>query len=385
MKNDELLSQTISYLRFPLIVGVVFIHYNLAENGFSIHGVKYGLDNPDWYYHIIYFFSGVLPSICVPLFFIISGFLFFYRKDFNSMVYKQKLRTRARTLLLPFLLWNIIAILIQASYKLPFLSSVFPHANKMDIILSPERLFNTFFAYYENEGIFVSSVAEEVLTEANKYPFPINFPLWYVRDLIVMVILSPLIYWMIKRCGLWFISLLGMVWFFTDSLIFTEGGYATFFFTAAFFFSSGAYFSINGRSFVECMRQAKYVPLIYLPLAFADTVTKGADYNVFIHESGILTGVASAVIVSSYLIEKGTVRVHSALTDSCFFILALHILIMSNIGKVLFSILHLPDSTYSMLLLYFFVPIITITLCTLTHVFLGKYLHPVCKLLTGGR
>ena len=57
MTNDELLSKTISYLRFPLTVGVAFIHFNIVNDGFTINGIKCGLNNPDWYYYIINFFS----------------------------------------------------------------------------------------------------------------------------------------------------------------------------------------------------------------------------------------------------------------------------------------------------------------------------------------
>ena len=385
MTNDELLSKTISFLRFPLTVGVVFIHFNLAKYGLSMHGVTYGLNTPDWYYYIISFFSEVLPRIGVPLFFLISGFLFFYRKDFNSTVYKQKLRTRAVTLLIPYFLWNIIAILIKVSYKLPFLSSVFPNAHKIDILLSPERLFNTFFANFSNEGIFVTPVIEEELTDEINNPFPIDVPMWYVRDLMVMVILAPMIYWLIKKSGIWFITVLGIIWYFIKPLFFPNGGYPVLFFTAAFFFSFGAYFSINKTSFVDYMRKAKYTPLIYLLLAIADTFTKKTDYNIYFHEAGILAGVVSVVIVTSYLIERGIVKVNLTLANCSFFVFALHKLIMRDIGKVLFSVFHLTDNTSSMLFLYIVVPTITIILCIIIYLFLKRYLNNVCNLLTGGR
>lgn len=156
MTNDELLSKTISYLRFPLTVGVVFIHFNIAKDVFSMQGVKYGLNNADWYYFVINFFSDVLPRVGVPLFFLISGFLFFYRKEFNTTIYKKKISNRMVTLVLPYFLWNLVAILITLFHQLPFLSSVFPNAGKTNVIISPVRLFYTFFANYINEGIFVT-------------------------------------------------------------------------------------------------------------------------------------------------------------------------------------------------------------------------------------
>lgn len=76
MNNDELLSKSISYIRFPLTFLIVFIHFNLFQ-GLNIRGTVYGLDNPDWYFFIVTIISQVIAKIGVPLFFVISGFLFF--------------------------------------------------------------------------------------------------------------------------------------------------------------------------------------------------------------------------------------------------------------------------------------------------------------------
>ena len=181
MTNEELLNKTISFLRFPLTVGVVFIHFNLAEHGFTIHGVTYGLDHPAWYDFLINFFSEVLPQIGVPLFFIISGFLFFYRVDFDSNVYQKKLRKRVRTLLIPYLLWNLIAILVHAMYQISFL---FPNATQEEMHFSFMRILKTFFANIPNEGIFVMP-AEDAVTAYSGFIYPINLPMY--KNLIKLV------------------------------------------------------------------------------------------------------------------------------------------------------------------------------------------------------
>jgi len=378
------LSKTISYLRFPLIIGVVFIHFNLAKNGFMMQ-IENGFDYPDWFYYIIFFFSDVLPRIGVPLFFFFSGFLFFYRKDFNNKVYKQKLHTRAATLLLPYFLWNTIAILIKVFRKLPFLSSVFPNAYKTEILLSPERLIKTFFANLDNEGIFITSIVDNAMTVVNKTPFPINVPLWYVRDLIIMVILSPILFGLIKKGGVWFIAVLGVIWYIIKPLFLQEGGYPVLFFTAAFFFSFGAYFSIKKVNFIDYMRKAQFFPYLYFVFVIADTLTKKYDYNIYIHEAGILIGVVSAIIITSVLLEKRKVTVNMTLSNCSFFVFALHTLIMSDVATALLTIFHFSGNTYSMLLLYFMVPTITILICILAFIFLKRYIPKVCNILTGGR
>ena len=78
--HNTILSDTIRVLRFPLIVGVVLIHNNLCDimvGGRHVSAPPEG----DWAFahYFMTYFSDVLPRICVPLFFAISGYLFFYR------------------------------------------------------------------------------------------------------------------------------------------------------------------------------------------------------------------------------------------------------------------------------------------------------------------
>lgn len=63
-------------------------------------------------------FSDVIPRICVPLFFVISGLLFF-KDGFSRMIYKRKVSTRKRTLILPYLIWNFFGFLLILVYVHP--------------------------------------------------------------------------------------------------------------------------------------------------------------------------------------------------------------------------------------------------------------------------
>ena len=95
LSTDDLLSKTIQFLRLPLIVGVVFIHtLNDSYGQFPVY---------DWTRYLV---NDELAHIAVPLFFFMSGFLFFYRTDFSFATYKQKLIKRVHSLLIPYLLWN---------------------------------------------------------------------------------------------------------------------------------------------------------------------------------------------------------------------------------------------------------------------------------------
>lgn len=383
MKEDKQISETIRLLRFPLTMFVVFIHYNMGVRGFSLHGVTYGLDAPEWFRWVTAFFSDVLPRTAVPLFYIISGYLFFRGGSFDTDVYRRKLRTRASTLLVPYLLWNVIAVLVQLSHRLPFLSSIFPSAHLMEVQLTPLRLFRTFFNNYWNKGILVTPENDGMVSEL---PYPADVPLWYVRDLMVMVLLAPVIWWLVRRAGRWLVVVLGAIWFLRPLLFPMWGdGWSTMLLDAAFFFSWGAFYGIRGLSPLNESRKLWPVALIYLPLAIADAMTKGWEYNIFIHKTGIVLGIVAIVRIATYLVEMGKARASALLAGSSFLVFALHTLVMDDIGKVLFTVLHLTPDVGTLLLLYFIVPSITILFCLVVYAVLRRLTPPLCRLLTGGR
>lgn len=383
MQISDIESKIINFLRFPLTVAVVFIHFNISRKGISVHGINYGLDNPYWYHFIIELISNVMASISVPLFFFFSGYLFFHNGSFNKDIYKTKLLSRTKTLLVPFLLWNVIAIVFQAMKWLPALSSLFPGANKTVFIFSLKRLFNTFFCNTLSNGLFVCST-DYTMTEIVNEPYPIDVPMWYIRDLMVMIVISPIIYWCIKKGSLAYLLTSGSLWFFIRYLL-PEGGYMVLLSTALFFFSWGAYYSLNIIHFTKAIKRIRYLPLIYIVIVFIDTLTiYTSHYNTALHNVGILVGIILVLSETSRIIRK-QIKLPPPIQNSIFFIYAFHKIIIDDIAKVVFSILQLPDTTNIMLGCYFLIPILTICICIVTHWILMKGFPRICKLLTGGR
>ena len=122
--NDSLLSRTISYLRFPLIVGVVLIHSNMLVVNIQGNMVRY--DQWPVTKFVMTLFSSVFADISVPLFFFISGFLFFYNTEFSKETYINKIKKRIRTLLVPYLIWNFVAFIILLIEVHPKVIQFFP-------------------------------------------------------------------------------------------------------------------------------------------------------------------------------------------------------------------------------------------------------------------
>lgn len=362
--SKELLSNTISYLRFPLIVGVVFIHNNLGT--VNIQGTIIEFDQWPIVLYIMNFFSYTLAGICVPLFFFISGFLFFYNVEFDITVYKRKLKNRLHSLIVPYLIWNFVGFLILLVELHPIFSSYFPLLKdyRVDII--------SFLSYF-----WVSDLPISMSGPAN----PINTPLWFLRDLIVLISFSPFIYWIIRRLRIVSILVLGVIWFLGLGEIVGFPGLCH---QSIFFFPLGAYYSIRRINFVEQAYKMKWIPYVYLFLAISDCATVGELHNVYIHKFGILVGMIAVVNLVSIMIKRGTIHTNRYISDASFFIYALHNLFMGKVSKLLFMIIP-SQSPVIVLLNYFLIPFVTILICFYLYKNLNRYLPSFAKVVTGGR
>lgn len=164
-------SRIISFLRFPMIVGIVLIHSGLDIEENSAY--------PIYDYFVTRGIIGTFTRVCVPLFFLISGYLFFCNQNtFDKKVYISKIKKRTRSLLEPYLFYNALAICLFAIMGLlkPNLQSgVVPPISEWNIAL----VASLFWDYGGN--------------------LPMVPQFWFIRNLIVIVVLSPLLYGLIKK------------------------------------------------------------------------------------------------------------------------------------------------------------------------------------------
>lgn len=369
MNNDayRLQSDIISFLKFPLIVLVVFGHFNLIEKGFLVNGVMYDLKGDDvgLIKYVVFLLSYSMTHVTVPIFFIISGYFFFKEDRFDKEIYLNKIKKRIKSLAIPYFLWNLIAFIIKLILSIS--------SKNVEIHFSIPRLINTFFYCDNFNGVFV------LLSGSHNGTHPIDAPLWYIRDLMLMAIVSPLLYYLLKKVGLWFLVILGLLWYSTKTGIISIDGY--WFVTALFFFSWGGYLGINKLNMIDEMRRFRYAPLLWALLIVIDAIYN----NPYVFLAGILVGVFSIVQIASWLLESGKVKVNKFLVDCSFFVYALHSLILKRIATLVFSTLHLPNNQYVLFVAYIIIPAITIVICMLLYL-LAKHKTPaLCKLLTGGR
>ena len=111
----ELTSKTINWLRMALVILVLFVHVHPDHNPHWLAMDHLAGQSLGWVaFSVIGTLINKLGFIAVPLFFAISGYLFFQKLEaWSWSVWKQKLRSRVRTLLVLIL------------FSTPFVSSAY--------------------------------------------------------------------------------------------------------------------------------------------------------------------------------------------------------------------------------------------------------------------
>ena len=100
-------SEVIAAMRFPLMVLLLFAHVLPMVSV----PIEMNLSEMNIYHFISEGISHNLSRIRNPLFFFFSGFFFFRKlEEWNAGFYRSQLKKRIRSLLLPYLLWNILLL-----------------------------------------------------------------------------------------------------------------------------------------------------------------------------------------------------------------------------------------------------------------------------------
>lgn len=360
--SEQLQSKTISFLRFPLIIGILFIH---SQTSLSVVGGISNVNTP--IFDVVRdLFSFVLSAVSVPLFFLMSGYLFFYNSDFSQKTYTEKLRKRVRTLLVPYLFWNSIYLLFNllVSY-IPALSSMFKGNS------TPISLENVLAAMWG-------------CTMGVEHVYPIAYQFWFIRDLMVMVILSPLHYIFIKQAKIYGIVCIAILWMM--DLCIPYIGMRGMSSAAIFFFMLGAWLSINKKNIITVSQKVVKISYFLYPLfVIADLCTIHDNYNVFIHNIGILFGIVCCFNMASNIIQKKQMPNIAFWSSASFFVFAIHDpWILTQLRKVTIALFS-PINDISLLFFYFMNVLLTVIISVFIYVIIRRIIPRLAIMITGGR
>lgn len=198
---------SLSIVKVLMAVGIVYVHIIppsvlttiLPEH--PIFNFLFAMTNET-------FFRG-----CTPTYFFIAGFMF-YRGNINQK-YLSKIISKAKRLLIPFVFWNSLFIVCFSLDKCDSLSSI-----------------------------------------VNMYIRPVNFPLWFLRDLFFICLLSPFIGYLLRNFRKYLPFLL-MIYY----IIFSCKDVS---YVGIFYFTLGAYFSFTPSLMAWLMKRKLYLGIIFV-------------------------------------------------------------------------------------------------------------------------
>lgn len=293
-------------LRFPLVALVVFIHSYHPSFVYMTWAPRY----------IWEFISYGLASVAVPTFFLISGYLFFYETDWSKQLYCRKLVSRLSTLFVPYLVWTAVSL----AYTL-------------------------------------------LLFHSPTYPAQ----MWFITDLLLLAIISPLFHFMHQKAPVLFLLLFLMAWLFL-----TWGSL-----TSILFFYLGSLLAVKKLSLFVGDKYglaATAVGLVLMALNIKLT-------NFILHN----VGVAFSVIGVLWLSRLDFKFLHlEKLAKSSFFVFCVHQPIMGIAIAWIYWILNITNDIQR-LALYLLSPIIIIGLCLSLYWVLQQLYPKGLAYITGNR
>lgn len=360
-------SKSLDLLRFPLAVVILIVHV-FNTNGITFQGITSGFEKYPLFMGVNHFIDGFLRSQSVPIYYFISGYVFFLGVKMTKETYIRKFRNRVNTLLIPYIIWNFVRLLLLFIITIVPLCNQF-RSNVPDFTPSWHGFLSAFWMY---DGSLEGGVGCNL---------PINTPLWFVRNLIIVVVCTPIIHWFLKKTKYVFLILLGVLWFFADWLQIRL--YA--FDIAFFFFSLGAYMSIYQKDmFAVFGRFFKASIVLYLVFGFSYIfmINTYPDLINFIKKLNIVVGLFLAYNLSTWLLMHDKCKVNKFLASSSFFIYVAHENIIGIIKKLLY-IFFKPASSLSLLAVHLLTVLITITVLLSTFYLLKRYTPKLLNILTG--
>ena len=282
-------SEVFSQLRFPLIVLVVYAHtYSGVEAGYGVLTAGW-----DAYECLKIVLGQSLVKVAVPVFYVMSGYLFFSNvRQWNVGVYLQKMKRRAWSLLVPYLLWNALL-----AYKYQVLD------------------WQVFWTFYPSAGAQFDWLGHEQLLTA-----PLNMPLWFLRDLIVVSLLSPVFHWVLSRVGGWGL-LLATVVYLSGVYAFIPGLSAY----AVYFFGLGAYFGMRKQNLLDLtLRFERLSYVVSLLLLVTMLLTYGTKPFSSVMLCFRLVGAVAVLNISYRILSATPRRIPAVVSASSYFIYLCH-------------------------------------------------------------
>ena len=345
--KNRVLSVAIGWMRFPLILMIVMLHCYCAIDAHGHH----------LFFQWVYPFGLFLGETGVPAFFFISGFLFFY----SSKSYFQKIHSRVHSLLIPYIFWNGLILMIY------FLLEMMGH---------PMMILGKSIAHYGFVDYLRAFIDRGSWDSGNGVPM--LCPYWYIRNLMVLCVFSPIIYYGIK-----YLKLIPIVALFIWWISIPYNGMIA---SSLLFFSMGAYFSIEQKNPIYALRKHWIafgaVWLLFFLIDWAHCFWE-IPYALYVHRLSLVLNIFLLLLVGSHLGNQHYPG-QELLNHSAFWIYTVHYPMTLVLGAV--SIRYLQDVADGQMFVFYWCGVLCVTaMCVVIYVVLRRLCPGVLSFITGNR
>ena len=355
---DQATIDTFSWMRFPLIVGVVLAHCNLPALLEAWYGSAPAL--PVWATRLfeqayIYLFPARVPTL-----FFISGYFFFRgSQGYNKEFYIRKYKRRVHSLLIPYILWNAIAILLLWVRHTAQFHSNIPESSDYTLL----SYLSGFWDFTYNKG------------------FTANAPLWFMRDLMVVSLCASLLHLLLQK-RYWIPTLALMA---IAHIAGTEIPLSGFNIEAFLYFAIGATLAIHKVDATHIPHRIGILCLLlYLPSSYFLLGLSNHPWYAVMTFIAIFIKTTAAIYLVSLLFKRKVLSPTPILTQNSFFVFAFHGIVIGPVIKLLYILLG-SNNPYVLLSIYIAAPTTTILAAFAVRYLLIRYLPQVGNLLSGNR
>jgi hypothetical protein len=212
---------------------------------------------------------------------------------------------------------------------------------------------------------------------------PIPFQLWFIRDLFVLVLFSPIIEMLNKHTkGYWLIILM-FAWLLGLSTFIIRSIEPLLFFALGGFIVRNKFKLLSKKfSFTTALISLVFWILINL----FNTITLAYSMHIYsgtLKKFGIVIGIFSIWTMFDHIYKGQKNLFYNSIFQMTFFLYAFHEPFLNIVMKLLLTII--GTSELKLLFVYFLSPIIVIIVSIYTGLLLKKYQGRLYFLLTGGR
>lgn len=308
---DQTTSRVLALIRWPLIMCIVAVHA-FSLDTLQVSGEIIKLEDYDLFRKLWNVVKGFLSENGVATFFFISGYLFFSGGEMTMERYKTKVRRRFQSLFVPYVVWNTIALIFICGMG--------------------------YLAYRELTIGSGDAVSGYLMNDFAGYPH--DAPMWFIRELMLCVLLVPVFNYFAVRIGWIVVGALGVGCFY---LYTRESDYMLLLFSSLFFFYFGGMLAIRNINLLDFFGKWKIQCFILYPLlGVAYMIVNSWSYEVamLIKCCNMLVVIALAINLAAYLVNKHDLKVNKFLTGASFFVFASHYIALYHFKVALMKVFH---------------------------------------------